>query len=89
MSNSTTSSGPSSGGGAISIGSLRTPQSQREPVPATRKRDAEPLKTTARKAAKPKTQKDMDRAIEDSFPASDPPSHSSPTRAGTASKHPR
>lgn len=89
MSNTTASSGPSSGGGAISIGSLRTPPSQREPVPATFKRDTQPRKTTTRKAAQPKTQKDMDRAIEDSFPASDPPSHSSPTHAGTASKHPR
>lgn len=34
------------------------------------------------------TQDAMDQAIDDSFPASDPPGHSSPTRAGSGSKKP-
>jgi hypothetical protein len=68
----------------------RTPPDQRgrDDAIKARKQPAESEETRQPKADA-KKQEEMDEAIEDSFPASDPPAHSSATRLGpSTSKDP-
>ena len=58
----------------------RLPNSK-EPVPPT-------LADGKKDPHEEDTQDAMDKALADSFPASDPPGHSSPTRTGSASPKP-
>lgn len=63
--------------GKTSIASRRS----RDPAPPT-------LADGRRDPDEERTQEAMDQALEDSFPASDPPGHASPSRTGTASRSP-
>ncbi len=70
----------------------RTPPDQRAREEAIKARKAQPVESeeVRQPRADAKKQEEMDDAIEDSFPASDPPSHSSATTLGpSTSKEPR
>ncbi|MDP9142673.1 MAG: hypothetical protein M3O62_18030 [Pseudomonadota bacterium] len=70
----------------------RTPPDQRGREDAIKTRKPQPAESeeTRQPQANAKKQEEMDDAIEDSFPASDPPSHSSATTLGpSTSKDPR
>ena len=55
-----------------------------DPAPATAKTTPAPARDMKdRQNAQSKTEGQMDDALDDTFPASDPPAHSTPVRTGT------